>query len=265
MVGTTHYDDKDGQLYVTTKVFVGSPFGPVVLAEGAPVLANGLVSVKHSTIPVHIWDIVKMTGRAKGSVQAANEWDSDDDSILKSDRAYYSHSLISESSHSTSLSNSNRADADRQKRSLESDHSCRGRQSDHQYSDSELSDVLGTGARVVRARPSTVWKDRLRSADPVSSAIGSRKRRIKCAVKLALPGKGALPSREDSGGSYTHSIYPSHPFLNSVFVDADGEARVEESHLERTRIESARGDSMAAHIFDCYSTGVTDVAILLDP
>ena len=45
----------------------------------------------------------------------------------------------------------------------------------------------------------------------------------------------------------------------------DGEARVEGSRLKRTRIESARGDSMAAHVFDCLSAGVTDVALLPDP
>ena len=37
-------------------------------------LANGLVSVKHSKILVYIRDIVKMTGRAGDPVQAANEW-----------------------------------------------------------------------------------------------------------------------------------------------------------------------------------------------
>ena len=60
MVGATRYDDKFGLLYVTTKVFVGSsPVDLVILAERAPVLANGLVSVKHSNIPVQIGDIVK--------------------------------------------------------------------------------------------------------------------------------------------------------------------------------------------------------------
>ena len=83
LVGTTHYDDEDGQLYVTTKVFVGSsPVDPVVMAERAPVLANGLVSIKHSKIPGHIGDIFTMTGRAQDSVQAANEWRSDADSIF---------------------------------------------------------------------------------------------------------------------------------------------------------------------------------------
>ena len=83
-------------------------------------------------------------------------------------------------------------------RSLESDNSCLGRQSDHRYSDSELFDVAGTGARDVRARPSTTWRDRLRWAEPVSSVVGSRKRRVDCAVRIAFPGKGALPSRGDS-------------------------------------------------------------------
>ena len=86
------------------------------------------------------------------------------------------------------------------KGSLESDQSCRGRQSDPLYSDFELLDVLGTGAQNVRARPSAIWKDRFRSADPVSSVVGSRKRRVDSAVTIALPGKGALPSRGNSGG-----------------------------------------------------------------
>ena len=160
LVGMTHYNDADGLLYVTNKVFVGSsPVGSVIWAERAPVLANGLVSVKHCKIPVHIGDIEKMTDRAHDSVQAANERGSDDDSVLKSDRAYNSHSPISESGPSTSLSNSTRADVGWQMRSLESDHSCCGRLSDHRYIDSELLDVAGTGARDVRSRPSAVWKD----------------------------------------------------------------------------------------------------------
>ena len=77
-----------------------------------------------------------MTDRAQNSVLAANEWGSDDDSVLNFDRAYNSYSPISESGPPTSLSNSNRADVGREKRSLESDHSGRERKSDHRYNDS---------------------------------------------------------------------------------------------------------------------------------
>ena len=129
------------------------------------------------------------------------------------------------------LSNSNRDDLGRQNLSLESDHSFRGRQSNHRYSDSELSDVLDTGARDMRACLSAFWKDRIRSADPVSSFVGSRKRRVDCTVTLALPGKGGLLSGGNSGVSYTHSFYPSHPLANSILADVDGEARLEGSHL----------------------------------
>ena len=42
----THYDDENGLIYVTTKVWVGSsPVGPGVLTERVSVLANDLVSV----------------------------------------------------------------------------------------------------------------------------------------------------------------------------------------------------------------------------
>ena len=170
-------------------------------------MENGLVFVTYIKSPF------------EDSVQAANEWGSDDDSVLESDRAYNSPPSIFESSPFTSMSNSNRADVVQQKRSLESDHSCRGRQSDHRYSDSELSDVLDTDARDVRECSSVVWKDRLRSADSVFSVVGSRKHRVDLAITLALPGKGALPSRGDLGGSYTHSVCLSHPLANSIFVE----------------------------------------------
>ena len=69
-------------------------------------LANGLVSVKHSKIPVRIGDIVKKISRAQDSVEAANEWGSDNDNVLKSDKTYNSHSPISESGPYTSPFNS---------------------------------------------------------------------------------------------------------------------------------------------------------------
>ena len=94
---------------------------------------------------------------------------------------------------------------------------------------------------------------------PLSLALGS------CAFTIALSGKGALPSRGDLGGSFTHSIYPSNPLANSIFVDVDGKAGVEGNSLKRTRIEWARGDSMTAHVYDCFSAEVTDVAILPYP
>ena len=104
----THYDDKDGLLYVITNAFVGSiPVGPVVLVKIADVLAIGLVSVKHSKTPVHIEDIVKMNDRAQDSVQAANEWGSFADIVLKS-----------LSCPLTCLSNSTRADIGRQNKSF---------------------------------------------------------------------------------------------------------------------------------------------------
>ena len=77
------------------------------------------------------------------------------------------YSLIFDSGPSTYLSNSTRADVGRQKRSPESDHSCRGRQSDRQCSLSELLDVAGTGAWDMRYRLSAVQKNRFRHADSV--------------------------------------------------------------------------------------------------
>ena len=64
-VGTIHNDDDDCLLYFTAKVFVGSStIDSFILAEGAPILTNDMVSAKHSEIPFHIGDIVKITGRA---------------------------------------------------------------------------------------------------------------------------------------------------------------------------------------------------------
>ena len=77
---------------------------------------------------------------------------------------------------------------------------------------------------------------------------------VDCTVTLALPDKGRLPSRGDSGGSCIHSINHFHPLAISIFVELDGEGRVEGSNVKRTRIESGRGDSMAAHVYDCSSS-----------
>ena len=35
--------------------------------------------------------------------------------------------------------------------------------------------------------------------------------------------------------------------------------------MEKNRIESTRGDRMAAHVYDCFNAGATDVAILPNP
>ena len=43
LVGTTHFDDKDGLFYVTKTIYVGkSPMGPVILVSRAPIMKGGL-------------------------------------------------------------------------------------------------------------------------------------------------------------------------------------------------------------------------------
>ena len=63
MVGTTHFGDEDGLLYVTQLVYEGrSPVGKVILVIRAPVHRNGLVSSRASSTPVHVEDIVRTIG-----------------------------------------------------------------------------------------------------------------------------------------------------------------------------------------------------------
>ena len=57
-------------------------------------------------------------------MQAANEWGSDGDSVLKSDSAYDSHSTFSEFRSCIFVSNSTRAAVGWPKGPLESDHTC---------------------------------------------------------------------------------------------------------------------------------------------
>ena len=104
LMGNAHHDDEVGIPYVKTKKVVeSSPVGLVVLAEIAPVLANGLISIKHSRIPNQIGDIVRMTGRTQDSIQAANDWESNDHSILKYySRGFNRHSPIHDSHPATS-------------------------------------------------------------------------------------------------------------------------------------------------------------------
>ena len=63
LVGTTHFHDEDTLLYVTQKVYVGrSPIGAVILVSRAPIHKNGLVSSRADSTPVHVEDIIRMTG-----------------------------------------------------------------------------------------------------------------------------------------------------------------------------------------------------------
>ena len=103
LVGTTLFDDEDGLLYVTTKVFEGSiPDGPCILGERSPILANGVVSARHSTVSVHVRNIVLMIIRAQESESTAVERGSDVENVLEADRASNGLSSISKSDSSTS-------------------------------------------------------------------------------------------------------------------------------------------------------------------
>ena len=63
LMGTTHFNDEDGLLYVTQKVYVGSsPVGEVILVSRAPVHSNGLVSSRVDSTPICVEDIVRLTG-----------------------------------------------------------------------------------------------------------------------------------------------------------------------------------------------------------
>ena len=149
------------------------------------------------------------------------EWGSYDDNVRKSYMVYNSRSPNSESVPSTSFSNSTRGNVGRQKRLLESDHSCRVRQPDHQHSDFELLSVDGSGREV----SSTSCLEGSTSFGRFSFKLSLTLGIVRLIVRktLAITDKGALPARGYQEGSYTHSINHFHPLANSFFVDVDGE------------------------------------------
>ena len=118
LIGITHYHDEDGLLYVTIEVFKGStPDGPCILGERSPILSNCLVSTKHSTVPVHVHDVVLMSSREKDSVSAIVEWGSDVEKVLKSDGDSNGLSSVFELDSSTSPTASPPGDVGQRKRS----------------------------------------------------------------------------------------------------------------------------------------------------
>ena len=63
LVGTNHFDDEDGLLYVTKEVYVGkSPVGSVILVSRAPIMKGGLVAKRYNETPVHVADVIRTTG-----------------------------------------------------------------------------------------------------------------------------------------------------------------------------------------------------------
>ena len=61
-MGTTHFDDEFGLLYVATEVYVGqSPDGLVILISRAPIMKGGLVAKCIDETPVFVEDVVRMT------------------------------------------------------------------------------------------------------------------------------------------------------------------------------------------------------------
>ena len=63
LVGISHFDDEDGLLYVTQKVYIGrSPVRQVILVNRASIHRNGTVSSRADSTPIHVADIVHMTG-----------------------------------------------------------------------------------------------------------------------------------------------------------------------------------------------------------
>ena len=58
-----HFDQEDGLLFVTKKVYVGKPLvGPVILVSRAPTMKGGLVARRYDETLVYVEDIVRMMG-----------------------------------------------------------------------------------------------------------------------------------------------------------------------------------------------------------
>ena len=78
LVGTTHYDDEDGLLYLPTQIFDGStPNSPCILGKRSPILPNGLVPIKHSTVPTHdLAEKVLKSDRVSNGQSSISELDS---------------------------------------------------------------------------------------------------------------------------------------------------------------------------------------------
>ena len=74
LFGTIHLDDEDGPLYVTQKVYIRrSPVGQVILVNRAPIHRNKMVSSKADSAPIHVVDIVRMTGEIIENEEAVCE------------------------------------------------------------------------------------------------------------------------------------------------------------------------------------------------
>ena len=93
---------------------------------------------RHSTVPMHVRDVVLMTSRTKDFLSAAVEWGSDVENVFKSDSATNGFSSISESDSFTYPTISLPGDAGQRKRSLGSDSCHCGKRS------KRLVDILGS-------------------------------------------------------------------------------------------------------------------------
>ena len=62
-MGTSHFDGEDGLLYVTMEIYFGkSTVGPVILVSRAPIMKNVLCLSQYDETPVHVADVIRMTG-----------------------------------------------------------------------------------------------------------------------------------------------------------------------------------------------------------
>ena len=62
-MGTTHFDDEDNLINVTKEVCLGKyPARSVILISRAPIMKCGLVSKRIDDTPLHVEDVVRMTG-----------------------------------------------------------------------------------------------------------------------------------------------------------------------------------------------------------
>ena len=68
LVGTKHFNDEDGLLHVTKKVYVGkSPVGPVILVSRAPIMKGGLVATRYNETPLRVEDVIRMADEVPGN------------------------------------------------------------------------------------------------------------------------------------------------------------------------------------------------------
>ena len=279
LVGTTHFDDEDGLLYVSKEVYVGkSPVGPVILVKRAPIMKNGLVSKRYDDTPVYVEDVIRMTGAVldtrRQESRGGDSFPADDLDLLEAELDSDPTTGGDETTPVGGCSESGFPTAERDQSSGNKvDRSVNGGACNttpsRLCSKKPLSGELAKQNRLAigdahpknssqgpgRCKASGTWQSRLRDSTRIDY---SRSRRINKNV-------GAL------AGAREHI----HTAATAEEVDLDGNPLymfksvtdyIECHYTGELNLEALMGDPIASHMYECFMAEVGELgALLADP